>query len=307
MPAAAVIALREAALWVLGALGLVMLVALATFDIRDPGFSHTGDGGPVRNQIGPGGAWFADVSFSLFGGPAYLLPFMAVFAGWLVFSARRTAGPLDRKMLLMRFGGFLLTLLTSCGLATLHFAPGMLPQSAGGAFGEIIGGGLASALGILGATLLLLSFWLGALSVFTGISWLATMERVGALVLGAIDRGRALSRQWRARAQMKQAHEERQETVRTERRKTAKKPPPRIEPVVARPESGERVEQERQVRLFDKPLPGELPPLSLLDEAPPQGPGYSTEALEAMSRLVELKLRDFGVEAEVVSVHPDRW
>ncbi len=37
---------------------------------------------------------------------------------------------------------------------------------------------------------------------------------------------------------------------------------------------------------------------------PAHGPGYSTEALEAMSRLVELKLRDFGVEVEVVSVHP---
>ena len=31
---------------------------------------------------------------------------------------------------------------------------------------------------------------------------------------------------------------------------------------------------------------------------------YSDEALEAMSRLVELKLRDFGVEAEVVAVQP---
>ena len=32
--------------------------------------------------------------------------------------------------------------------------------------------------------------------------------------------------------------------------------------------------------------------------------GYSQEALEAMSRLVELKLKDFGVDVEVVSVQP---
>jgi len=44
--------------------------------------------------------------------------------------------------------------------------------------------------------------------------------------------------------------------------------------------------------------------LSLLDDAPPVQGGYSPEALEAMSRLVELKLKDFGVEAEVVEVHP---
>jgi S-DNA-T family DNA segregation ATPase FtsK/SpoIIIE len=48
----------------------------------------------------------------------------------------------------------------------------------------------------------------------------------------------------------------------------------------------------------------ELPALSLLDDPPPRQSGYSAEALEAMSRLVELKLRDFGVEAEVVEVHP---
>ena len=36
---------REAALWVLGAIALIMLLALLTYDPRDPGFSHTGDGG----------------------------------------------------------------------------------------------------------------------------------------------------------------------------------------------------------------------------------------------------------------------
>jgi len=44
--------------------------------------------------------------------------------------------------------------------------------------------------------------------------------------------------------------------------------------------------------------------LSLLDDPPPQKAGYSEDALEAMSRMVELKLRDFGIEVEVVSVSP---
>src|SRR5690606_30931982 len=63
--------------------------------------------------------------------------------------------------------------------------------------------------------------------------------------------------------------------------------------------------KERQVPLFDATAaPGELPPLSLLDAPPEQPPGYSKESLEAMSRLVELKLKDFGVEVEVVAVQP---
>ena len=56
--------------------------------------------------------------------------------------------------------------------------------------------------------------------------------------------------------------------------------------------------------LFDPPAAGELPPLSLLDDPPPQKSGYSEESLEAMSRLVELKLKDFGVDVEVKSVSP---
>jgi len=42
----------------------------------------------------------------------------------------------------------------------------------------------------------------------------------------------------------------------------------------------------------------------LLDERPRGSGLIPDEALEAMSRLVELKLRDFGVEAEVVAVQP---
>jgi S-DNA-T family DNA segregation ATPase FtsK/SpoIIIE len=300
----AVNALREATLWALSALSVIMLVALVSYDPRDPGFSHTGDGGPVRNQIGSGGAWFADVSYSLFGAPAFLLPVMAGLAGWLLFTVRRAPGPLDRALLTTRLVGFLLTLLTSCGLATLHFGGGVLPQSAGGALGELVGGGLAASLGLVGATLLLLALWLAAVSIFTGISWLTAMDATGRVVMQGVDRARQLWRQLQERSQMKQAQEERHEVVRAERKKVARKPPPRIEPVVAPPEPSARVQEERQVRMFEQVAPGELPPLSLLDDAPPHGPGYSTEALEAMSRLVELKLRDFGVEVEVVSVHP---
>src|SRR5690606_1706539 len=89
-----------------------------------------------------------------------------------------------------------------------------------------------------------------------------------------------------------------------ERTKTRKRVPPRIEPVVAPLEPSVRAEKERQVPLFEPPAAGELPPLSLLDDPPPQQKGYSEESLEAMSRLVELKLKDFGIDVEVVSVSP---
>jgi S-DNA-T family DNA segregation ATPase FtsK/SpoIIIE len=49
---------------------------------------------------------------------------------------------------------------------------------------------------------------------------------------------------------------------------------------------------------------GELPPLDLLDKAPPRIGGYSKQTLLDMSRQVEEKLADFGVKADVVEVHP---
>jgi S-DNA-T family DNA segregation ATPase FtsK/SpoIIIE len=303
--------LREAALWVFGACAVIMLVALVTYSPRDPGFSHTGDGSPVRNQIGAVGAWFADVCFSLFGGPAFLFPVMIALAGWILFSARSQPGPIDRRLLGMRLGGFGATLLASCGLGTLHFAAPTLPESAGGAFGKLVGQGLAVALGDLGATLLLLAIWLAAVSLFTGISWLAVMDHTGRLVLSGLDAARAwpvrireLLAARRAASPADEA-EELAEVVQKERRRVEKKVKPRIEPAVAPPEPSTRAEKERQVPLFTPAsVPGELPPLGLLDDPVEQAPGYSKESLEAMSRLVELKLRDFGVEVEVVAVQP---
>jgi S-DNA-T family DNA segregation ATPase FtsK/SpoIIIE len=56
--------------------------------------------------------------------------------------------------------------------------------------------------------------------------------------------------------------------------------------------------------MFDAPSGTELPALALLDEPGKSEPSYSAEALEAMSHLVVLKLKDFGVDVEVTEVHP---
>jgi len=51
-------------------------------------------------------------------------------------------------------------------------------------------------------------------------------------------------------------------------------------------------------------LVGTLPPLSLLDAPEQKSQNYSIESLEALSRLLEIKLKEFGVEVRVESVHP---
>ena len=296
--------LRESALWVFGALALILFVALVTYDPNDAAFSSTGQQGPVMNLIGPFGAWLSDLFFLLFGGPAFLFPLMLGFAGWTLYRERASREPIDRRTLGLRGAGFVLALATSCGLATLHFAGGALPNSAGGVLGALVGDGIASVLSLLGATLLLLAIWLGSVSLFIGVSWIDVMDRIGYGVLHGISWARdrlATARDVKAGREVKQA---RQEVVREEQKKAAERKPPKIEAPAPRVEKSERVEKEKQVAMFERPGSTELPELSLLDDAPPRAGGYSAEALEAMSRLVELKLRDFGVEAEVVEVHP---
>ena len=299
---------RESALWVLGALALIMLLALLTYDPRDPGFSNTGEGGELHNQIGSVGAWFADIAYYLCGMPAYLFPAMIMLAGWLVFSARGTGEPLDRSLLLTRFGGFALALVTSCGLATLHFNTPELRESSGGVLGELVGYGLEDSLGMIGATLLLLSLWLAAISLFAGVSWLAVMDTIGKKILDTSEKVRDQFMALKAKAALRQVKEKRHVQVREKREKAEEKArtkiAPKIEPVVNEPEVSVRAEKERQVPLFEPGVAGELPPLSILNEPPPKAPGYSTEALEGMSRLVEMKLADFGVEVQVVAVKP---
>jgi S-DNA-T family DNA segregation ATPase FtsK/SpoIIIE len=291
-------------LWVLGALALILLLALASYHPHDPGFADTGEPGPVGNWIGPVGAWVAGFFLFLFGRPAYLFPVMLAYAGWLVHKEAALPDARSRINTLLRAVGFVMTLLSSCGLATLHWSPAGLPNSAGGVLGELAGHGSAQGLSFLGATLLLLGLWLAGVALFLGVSWFQIMDNLGAATLRSIEWIRDRFESKRELASGQQRKQARQEVVREEQKKVAGRPPPRIEAPAPAPEKSERVERERQVPLFDSPKSSELPAMSLLDEAGPREQSYSDEALEAMSRLVEIKLRDFGIEVEVVAVQP---
>src|ERR1017187_846191 len=309
--------LRESSAIALAGLALVVCVALLSFDPHDPGFSFTGEGAPVHNRIGPVGAWFADALYFLFGRPAYLLPMILGVASW---HGMRTAAVPARNShlnLALRIAGFLALLVASCALAALQWNPGTLPQGAGGVVGSAAGGALAVGLKLLGATLLLLAAWLAGAAVAFGVSWFAVMDRIGAWTWASLHWARERAFTAREMNTGRSAKLERKEALQAEQKRASPRIAPRIEaPAPAAPQS-ERAEKERrgrpksgrrekgrQCHLSDPPQPRGLPPLDLLDDPGTQEPSYSAEALEAMSRLVELKLKDFGVEVDVVAVHP---
>jgi len=299
-------AIRESIALALAVVALVLLTALITYAAADPGWSYSGEGGPVENRIGPFGALVADLLYFLFGRPAFLLPVMLLVAAWLLFRNRAAElAPVTRANAAVRIGGFVLLLAASCGLTTLHWVAGDLRASAGGVLGQAVGLNLAAALKPLGATLLMLAAWMAGAALAFHVSWIGVMDAIGHGFWHGLSR---LKSWWGARRDMADGQERkrvRQEAVKQEQKK---KTTPRVIPVIEQPapavERSERAQQERQVAMFDAPKSGELPSMSLLDDPPERVAAYSPDALEAMSRLVEIKLRDFGVEVEVVAVHP---
>ena len=300
---------REGALIALLAGALLVGISLLSYDAGDPGWSHTGDGGQIHNAIGPTGAWLADVCLSLLGWMAYLFPILIGWRAWRILRDRnaRFHGPLFA----LRVAGLGLLLLAGAALATLCFAQSTdpLPFSNGGIIGAAVSAFMERGLGYVGATILLLAMFAIGVTVFTGMSWLKLFEDIGRsvlLILGWIGRRFARAKQEREEKRVaREAVVVRKAAIEEEKQRTAKRLPPKIEPIVPPVKQSPRAVKEKQGELFTGPVTGTLPPLSLLD--PPdtdKKAGFSRESLEALSRLLELKLKDFGVVAEVVSVLP---
>ena len=304
---------REALLILALALCAWLMLALVSFSVDDPGWSYASDGGAAENLAGASGAWTADVLLSLFGWFAWLPPLALV-----VLAIRRWRGgagvlAMDRLIVALRTLGVFVAMGAGCLLADLHVAvaDGALPVGvgAGGILGRALADLTLAAVGLTGVTLLALAIFLLGVTLATGLSWFALAELVGRVALAtAVGLRRRVLSFADARAERRAAAKEqarRREKIEKEVSRRESRPPPRIEKPKPAPAPGKREAAEKQKQLFEAPVTGVLPPLQLLDEADPgERRALSTEALEGLSRLLELKLKDFGVDAEVVAVHP---
>ena len=301
---------REGAFIAVSAVCAYLLLALLSYAPGDPGWSASGTGAAIRNLGGPAGAWLADASLSLVGWAAYLFPMLLAYRALVIFLERYRPGPLDWRHVGLRLLGFVLVMIGGTALAALNDSgQSSLPQGAGGILGQAMAAAFAGAFSDVGSRLLLLAIFLFGITIFTDLSWLRLMDRLGGLALTVAERLRVL-----ALARVDAVRDRRARERQLEQRKAAidehvarekKRKPPKIKALETPPETSERVEREKQKPLFDAPVTGELPPLDLLDdEVKDPAKGYSAEALEKLSKLLELKLADFGVSAEVSAVYP---
>jgi S-DNA-T family DNA segregation ATPase FtsK/SpoIIIE len=296
--------LRESAFFVLLASGLFLLGSLFSYNVEDPGWTHNGSGQAVHNITGVVGAWIADFMLSILGIMAFTFPFMLFSSAWKFLSEANSdlADSIFHQSI--RWVSFIIFLIAGAGLLDMHYFQNWLtlPGSPGGIIGLEIGDYLIHLFAFQGATLILFSAFLIGITLSTGLSWLYLMDKMGYLSLRLIRSLKKYIDDSGERKASGDAKRKRENVFKKQSEKFLAKPKTRIEPILRDIKTSERVDQERQVGLFTEE--GSLPTLGLLDEATEHVEGYSTAALEALSRLVELKLEDFGVEVDVVAVHP---
>ena len=290
-------------------LSVYLVACLGSYDPTDPGPFNSVASDQVHNIGRLLGAWLANFFLFLTGYLAYTLPVLLIYTGWLVYSK---AGKPEEKTgaieWLARLTGLLLFILSATGLTHIHALPpaGSMPAGGGGVIGMQISTPLLEWSGLLGSTLFLLSMMMVGLTLFAGISWFRVMDVIGKYTLAGLTwlaDSIAGMRDWFAgrKAKAKRVEVRRADSVR-QKGKPQRKIEPRISSSEAQP--SRRAAREKQQLLFKNLPAGSLPPLELLDDPPEQAEGYSTEVLEALSRQVELKLADFGVQVDVVEVHP---
>lgn len=329
--------LQEGGFIVLSALAIFLLIALITHHEDDLGWSHTARHQGVINAAGNVGAWISDLFLYLFGYASYMFPGVIGYGGIRIFQNRFEMGEFHRLLWCLRIIGFLLSVIAGCGLANLHFTgwDQGLPMGAGGICGQMIGVELLSVNGYLGSTLLLMALFLAGITLATGLSWFGLMDLISRCCIAGFHQFRVelplLPKRimgFKQRFKLKGF---------LWFKKSAKQPLPNVANTASTASKNSKTlalstipaqarnSSSKEIAISVKRSPdiaavtarmrthkvqaGEntLPSVDLLeetDETLNTNEGYSDAKLEALSREVEARLLEFGVQVRVVAIAP---
>ena len=302
---------REGTLIIYSLLSLFLVIALLSYSPTDPGFTSTGSGDQVLNAVGVYGAWLADILLHLLGYLAYGLPALLAYKAYTLFTNAELDLGFSWPMIALKILGVILLMAAACGLASLHFeSPTGIPYMPGGVFGSLIADLSMPVLATLGSTLLFFAIFLIGLTITVTISWLGVIDKVGAGTLFLANYTISGIQKWIENKKQEAITRERLEIRKRQLdihiEKEKKRIPPSIKvPAPKKVVKSSRVEKERQGKLFTTASVKELPAIGLLDGwQETNGSGFSKDSLAAMSKLLELKLKDFGIDIEVTAVNP---
>ncbi|ALS98389.1 DNA translocase FtsK [Lacimicrobium alkaliphilum] len=328
--------IMEVGMIVSSVFALFLLLALASFDPADPSWSQAGFREQVENAAGPVGAWFSDILLNSFGYIAYLFPFGAALFGWFLFQQTKQLSEIDYLTIGLRLIGVILLLVGATGLASLNFDD-LFVFSAGGFVGDVISSRLLPYFNLAGTILLLLCFFCTGFTLMTGISWLAIIDTTGAGTITAVNGLMRLPAKvqganmpglprlsFNPLKRQKDDNPQHNGASNTEpafAAFTQSKREPVLEsgfadesvisePVYNEPAVKRKAAKAPAKNIKEQPQTqgseavGEMPTVELLDRPDKVKNPITQEELESVSRLVEAKLMDFGIEARVVGVYP---
>ena len=332
---------QEFGLFVAGACLVLCFLSLLSYNVQDPSWSSSGTDAQVRNWIGKLGAWIADIAYFLLGFSAWWC-LAAGARAWLVALAVWLRGEDDHLVYLESsthrrvsfWLGLVILLVASCSMEWLRLykLDASLPGQSGGALGYAAGKLSLQWLGFTGSALASLVLGVLGISVVFRFSWGRLAESIGAW----ID-GRIASRQ--EKLEIQQDYELGQQALRERDHPMPVEPvfhglaadgsgstEPTLEPLLREPVQtepvavthtpvliepsaqsvapSERVQKERQKPLFKELPDSKLPQVDLLDHLTVRQEGVALETLEMTSRMIEKRLKDFGVEVRVLAAAP---
>lgn len=305
--------LREVGLIVWLAIALYCALALFTYSPDDPGLTHSGDARAVANLSGEVGAWLADLMFTALGRSAYFLLLLWCVFGWHLHQPP-TARQYRGWSYLFPLLGVACALVGAGGLEYLYFPFSVVdgietppPFYEGGIIGSYGAAKMLDNFGLLGGTVVFIVLLITGITLAAQVSWFRLMDVIGYQVFafGGWCKGQ-LERRADRKAGAK-VRRQRKVAVKQINAEISGRKPPHIAARAQPTAQSNRRRKESQRNLFSETASefgGSLPPLSLLEPPPADGSGYSKEELEAMSRLLVKKLKDFNVEIAVEAVQP---
>nr|WP_279243219.1 DNA translocase FtsK [Candidatus Paraluminiphilus aquimaris] len=281
------------------------LVSLLTFSTSDPSWSSSGAGDVLSNQGGVVGAYFSDMVYSLVGFLALGVPLLLLLLSYRSIRPVVSRGVTSTDRVISSFG-WVTFLAASAGLIQIVVPQeAFLPQGTGGIIGYGVASWFTAAFSDFGARLLL-SFCvlLGGTLAFD-IDWMRVAEKLGSVTINTMNTLRSRIDDFNDRRKLRTEKAKRSVQIAAHVEKEKLRTPPKIKAPKLLENVGKKAEREKQKPLFESAELTPMPPLALLDAPTQTGPrGYSTSELESLSRLLEIKLADFGITAEVVSVYP---
>jgi len=299
--------LRESRWILMTAAALYIALVLFGYNPVDPAWSHNSTGMQISNPGGVLGAYLSDLLFYMFGFSAWWLVLYVLQRVWVGYRNLRADSIFCKRAMWVSFAGIAVLLLSSSSLEAIrmHTLKVALPLAPGGMLGAVTGNALTGFFGFTGATLLLLTLIATSFSLFSGLSWLRFVDWLGGLLETAYQWAYQAWQTHQDRRIGAQAMSGRDAIVEEEKKRRVEEHQPiHIEMPLMEVAKSTRASQEKQKSLFVE-IPGSpLPPLHLLDPATRQVEVVSADTLEFTSRLIEKRLKDFGVDVKVVGAYP---